>query len=551
MPDRPSEEAAPFGAPTEAITPGPAAEAAEFELREHFQGRRDGERINVLLPVELVCVDRNLTARTINISNSGVLLEVLGDRQNRGMAELIAYCEEIDRLFAAGGTVDFECGVTRTVEVIRVTAGGLGKRMAPLVACRFTERLTPEDFAQIGMPVPSDEDEPADTDADPSVELRIDREIKGARAKRKVPAIQELLRWAVELQATDIHIKAGSPPRLRVDGVLNAVGSERISDDEAKSMVRNFVSDEHWQKYERTGDLDVAFALEGVARFRINVLRSRGRLAMILRRIPEEVPTIEALELAPICGTLAQRKRGLVLVTGGSGSGKTTTLAAIVRSINETRPCHIITLEDPIEFVHEEVEAQITQREVGCDTEGFAHALKRVLRQDPDVIMVGEMRDLETMNLAVTAAETGHLVFATLHTTSAAQTVDRIVDIFPAEQQRQIRVQLAATLQAVISQSLVPKSGGGVTVAQEVLVVTDAVRALIRDGRSPQLQNVMQTGASDGMQTLEDSLNELVQRGAITYDTAVDFANVPGRILNVRGDDAAPAPEPGAEAETG
>jgi twitching motility protein PilT len=419
--------------------------------------------------------------------------------------------------------------------------------MAPVVACRFTELLTEADFARMGIPAPDVRDVPPDTDADPAESFQLLEPVTDATETRKVPAIQELLRWAVELEATDIHVKAGSPPRLRVNGVLSAVGEEKLTDDEARSMVRNFLGDQQWQTFERTGDLDLSFALEGVARFRINVLRSRDRIVMILRRIPEVVPTVEELGLAPICLSLSQRKKGLVLVTGGSGSGKSTTLAAMLRHINETRPCHIVTLEDPIEFVHEEIQAQITQRQIGRDTENFACALKRVVRQDPDVIMVGEMRDLETIQLAVTAAETGHLVFATLHTTSAAQSVNRIVDVFPAEQQGQIRVQVAATLQAVISQTLVPKLKGGITVAQEVLVVTDAVRALIRDAKSPQLRNVMQTGAGEGMQMLEDSLNDLVRREAISFETALEYANVTSRIRPF--DASAIEPPPPEEAE--
>lgn len=522
-------------------------EAAERELRSHFEGRRVGTRLNVALKVELVCVERNVSARTINLSRSGALLEVL-DESNLDMAAMMQFCEEIGRLFAGGGTLDFQCGVTRTMEAVRITAGGLGKAMSPLVACRFKEPLEQKDFQRIGIAAPREDDVAGETEDDPANAETIVPEPVPEAEKRKVPAIQELLRWAVELEATDIHIKAGSPPRLRVNGVLNAVGEEKLTEDEARAMVRNFLTEAQWDEFERSGDLDVGFALENVARFRINVLRTRGRLGMILRRIPEEVPTVEELGLAPACLQFALRKKGLVLVTGGSGSGKSTTLAAMLRHINETRACHIVTLEDPIEFVHEEIEAQITQRQIGSDTDDYVSALKRVLRQDPDVIMVGEMRDLDTIKLAVTAAETGHLVFATLHTTSAAQSVDRVVDVFPAEQQRQVRVQLAATLQAVISQMLVPKLEGGVTVAQEILVVTDAVRALIRDGKSPQLNNVMQMGANDGMQLLEDSLNELVRNEVISYETAKEYANAPARIVDPQ---HAPAPAPApAEAET-
>ena len=418
--------------------------------------------------------------------------------------------------------------------------------MVPLVACRFTEPLTSEDFAQMGIdPAPAERDVPDPVDADPSLRPRVVREVAVPGSKRKVPAIHELVRWAVELDATDIHVKAGSPPRLRVNGQLTAVGEDLLSDDETRAMVRNFLSPAQWDAFERDGDLDAAYALDGVGRFRINVLRSRGRIGMVMRRIPEVVPDAATLGLAPACLALAGKRRGLVLVTGGSGSGKTTTLAAMIRHINETRRCHIITLEDPIEYVHEEIEAEITQREVGHDTKGFAEALHRVVRQDPDVIMVGEMRDLETIKLAVTAAETGHLVFATLHTTSAAQTVDRIVDVFPAEQQRQIRIQLAGTLLGIVSQVLVPCIGSGRAVAQEVLVATDAVRSLIREAKTPQIQNSLQTGAGEGMQTLEDGLNALVRDGVITYETAVHHANAPQRI---RGTPTPPEPPPIPEA---
>jgi twitching motility protein PilT len=530
----------PPAAPSTPLTKG---QEAELELRGHFQGRRAGQRVQVPLDVELVCFERNVGGRTVNLSRSGVLLEVLDTRAG-GMLELVEYCEEIGRLFAAGGTLDFACGVSRTVHVVRITAGGLGGRMVPLVACRFTEPLGKEDFERMGIePMPADHDVPDPVDAPGSPRTRV-REVDLPAQRRKVPAIHELVRWAVELDATDIHVKAGSPPRLRVNGELTAVGQDLLSEDETRAMVRNFLTSSQWEAFDRDGDLDAAYALAGVGRFRINVLRSRGRVGMVMRRIPEAVPDAASLGLASPCLTLAGKRRGLVLVTGGSGSGKSTTLAALIRHINETRRCHIITLEDPIEYVHDEIEAEITQREIGHDTNGFAEALHRVVRQDPDVIMVGEMRDLETIKLAVTAAETGHLVFATLHTTSAAQTVDRIVDVFPAEQQRQIRIQLAGTLLGIVSQVLVPCVGSGRAVAQEVLIATDAVRALIREAKTPQIQNALQTGAAEGMQTLEEGLNRLVRDGVITYETAVHHANAPHRIrASARPPEPPPIPE--------
>jgi twitching motility protein PilT len=343
-------------------------------------------------------------------------------------------------------------------------------------------------------------------------------------------SIEELLRLSVERDATDLHIKAGSPPRLRIAGELLSLGEECLSAHGALEMARNLLTPEQFERYEKHGDLDAAHTMPGYARFRVNVLRTRDSTGMAIRRIPEEVPTIHSLHLSPSCRILSERRRGLVLVTGPTGSGKSTTLAAMVDHVNRSRRCHILTMEDPIEFVHREISAHVTQREVGRDTEEFSKALKRALRQDPDVIMVGEMRDLDTIALAVTAAETGHLVFATLHTPSAPLTIDRIVDVFPSVQQRQIRMQLADSLQGVISQVLVPRVGGGVTVAQEILVATDAVRALIREGKTPQLGNVLQTGAKYGMQTLEDSLNNLIAINSITVQTALDFANVRKRI---------------------
>jgi len=511
---------------------GETGVAAEMELRRHFQGRRDGGRVKARIAVELVCVERNLSAKTINLSRSGALLEITDEREDRGEAEILAFCTEIARLFAAGGTVDFRCGITRTAEAVRVTAGGLGGRTAPVVACRFKEPLAADDFLTLGFASPPDEDgatgdQPGD-DGDGEAEDFAPEPAGGA--ERNVPRIHELLRWTVDLKATDLHIRAGSPPRLRVDAVLHAVGDARVESEDAERMARFFLTAEEWEEFERTGDLDVAYELPGVARFRINVLRSRRGVGLVLRRVPEVVPRLEELDLSPVCATFASLRRGLVLVTGGSGSGKSTTLAAMVRRINETRPCHIVTMEDPVEFMHEEAEAQITQREIGHDTENFAAGLKRVLRQDPDVILVGEMRDLETMKLAVTAAETGHLVFATLHTTSAAQTVDRIVDVFPSEQQRQIRLQLASTLQGIICQVLVPRAESGVCVAQEVLVASDAVRSLIREGKTPQVNNVIQTSGEEGMQSLEAALNQLVAAGTITADVARDYANCPEQI---------------------
>jgi twitching motility protein PilT len=319
-----------------------------------------------------------------------------------------------------------------------------------------------------------------------------------------------------------------------VDGRLEVLDNQPLPSDEAEDLVRALLTEEQLVRFDACGDLDIGYSLPGQARFRVNVLRARGAYGLAVRRIPEEVPTIEQLGLSPLCAQLSELPRGLVLVTGPTGSGKSTTLAAMVQHINATRACHVVTMEDPIEYIHREVKSHITQREIGRDTKDFASALKRALRQDPDVLLVGEMRDLETIRLAVTAAETGHLVFATLHTPSAALSISRIVDVFPPEQQRQIRMQVADSLQAVMSQMLLPRLGGGVALAQEILVATPAVRALIREGKIPQIGNVMQTGAQEGMQVLEDVLNDLIARGVIRYDTALGKANHP-RLIEQRG----------------
>ncbi|MFQ5843720.1 MAG: type IV pilus twitching motility protein PilT [Planctomycetota bacterium] len=343
-------------------------------------------------------------------------------------------------------------------------------------------------------------------------------------------AIHGLLQVMVSRSASDLHIKAGSPPGLRIDGTIRPTERPPLEPDEAEEMIRSILTDKQFRRFEREGDLDCAYSLRGLSRFRVNIFKQRGTMGMVVRAIPERVPEIDDLGLSPKCRAMAAKARGLVLVTGPTGCGKSTTLAALVDQVNQTRAGHIVTMEDPIEFVHEDKQSYVTQREIGSDTRDFASALRRALRQDPDVIMVGEMRDLETIALAVTAAETGHLVFATLHTTSAVQSVDRIIDVFPPPQQQQTRMQLADALQAIFSQTLLPKINGGVVVAQEVLIALDSVRALIRDQKTHQLHNIMQTHAREGMQTLESALNAPVAKKVIAYETAVAKANFPSQI---------------------
>jgi len=370
-------------------------------------------------------------------------------------------------------------------------------------------------------------------------------ELLAARDVLDRPDIHLLLRLMVERGASDLHIKVGSPPGLRIDGELLPAGDAPLTPADTLGLVQALLSPEQFARFESEGDLDLSCAIPSLARFRVNVLTQRGTIGLVARRIPEEVPSLEDLMLPEICRTLADKARGLVLVTGPTGAGKSTTLAAMIDHVNRTRSGHIVTMEDPIEFLHRDKRCWVTQREIGSDSKDFPNALRRALRQDPDVILVGEMRDLETISLAVTAAETGHLVFATLHTTSAIQTVNRIVDVFPPGQQQQIRTQLADNLQAILSQNLLPRTGGrGRVAAIEILVATDAVRAMIRESKTPQLLNLIQTGAAQGMQTFDDAVCDLLEKRKISIETAMANAYNPAvlkRVISSATAGAAPA----------
>ena len=342
--------------------------------------------------------------------------------------------------------------------------------------------------------------------------------------------IQEFLSTMVQRGGSDAHLKAGMPPGIRIAGKIQAMGTVSLTPKDTEEIARTLLNEEQWKSFEFCGDIDCAYSLPGVARFRVNVMRQRGAVSLVMRYIPQSIPTFEQLGLPEVCKALASRPRGLVLVTGPTGSGKSTTLAAMVDLVNAREHGHILTMEDPIEFLHKDKNCYINQREIGIDTQDFNQALRRALRQDPDVILVGEMRDLETISLAVTAAETGHLVFATLHTTSAMKSVDRIVGVFPPDQQTLVRMQLAGTLQGIISQTLIPKIGGGRVAALEILVANDAVRTMIRENKMAQITSVMQTGKRLGMQTLEDHLNELVAAKVIRVEDAIAKANAPETI---------------------
>jgi twitching motility protein PilT len=326
--------------------------------------------------------------------------------------------------------------------------------------------------------------------------------------------------------ASDLHLCAGSPPVMRVRGELERLDGEPLTADEMRELLYRITTLEQQKVLEVERELDFSYALADKWRFRVNAFFDRDAVAAAVRLVPADIPTLEGLQMPPIVRELAFRPRGLVLVTGPTGSGKSTTLAAMVDAINEERACHIVTVEDPIEFVHAHKRAVINQREVGSDTRTFARALRSALRQDPDVVLVGELRDLETISIALTAAETGHLVFATLHTRSAAGAIDRIVDVFPAEQQAQVRVQLSSSLQGIIAQALlVTADGEGRRAAVEVLVADDAVRNLIRQAKMEQVHSYMHTGGRRGMHTLEQALAALVLDGVVSLAEAVANAN--------------------------
>lgn len=333
--------------------------------------------------------------------------------------------------------------------------------------------------------------------------------------------INDLLELAIESKASDIHLQVGQSPVLRIQGTMTPVDGPVLTPAETEALVMSITSEAHLAKIKTKGGADFAFELSGKARFRVSVLRARGHYGMVLRQIPTDIISLEKIGLPDKVKELLNRPRGLILVTGPTGSGKSTTLAAMIDWINQNEDGHIITIEDPIEYYHPHKKCVVTQREVGVDVPSFAEAIRGALRQDPDIILVGEMRDLETIEAAVTAAETGHLVFATLHTTGSARTVDRIVDAFPAESKDQIRTQLASTIVAVISQVLCPKIGGGRVAAYEIMISTPAIGALIRENKTYRINSDIQTGAALGMILLDQKLLSLVHEGKITPDEAL------------------------------
>lgn len=350
----------------------------------------------------------------------------------------------------------------------------------------------------------------------------------------KLP-IEQLLKLMGERKASDLHLRVGGPPFLRVDEELNPLELPPLKEEEIRGMAAALLSPEQMAAFERDRELDMSFGMDGLGRFRVNVYYQQGAMSVAIRLLPPHIPSFKECGLPlPIMEELCRRRKGLVLLTGATGSGKSTTLASMVEWINQERQCHIVTVEDPIEYVHTNKRALIDQREVGSDTLSFGAALKHVLRQDPNVILIGEMRDLETIESALNIAETGHLALATLHTSDAVQTVNRIVDVFPAHQQQQVRVQLSFVLLAVLTQQLIPRaSGSGRLLAIEILIATPAVRSLIRESKAHQIYSVIQTSQRDGMRTMNQSLAELYLNKGITYEEAIARSQDPEELLRL------------------
>jgi twitching motility protein PilT len=343
--------------------------------------------------------------------------------------------------------------------------------------------------------------------------------------------VDDLLRIVVEKGGSDLHISVGVPPIIRVDGQLLPCNFEKVTPQDSQRLIYDILTDEQIQRFETNFELDFSYQLARLSRFRVNVYRDRANVATAFRVIPSRIPTLKDLSLPPVLEDLTRLPRGLILVTGPTGSGKSTTLAAMINQINSERSVHVLTIEDPIEYLHSHRFSIINQREVGQDTRSFANALRAALREDPDVILVGEMRDLETMQMAVSAAETGHLVFATLHTNSAATSVERIVDSFPPGQQEQVRLQLSNNLQAILCQQLLPRANQpGRVCAMEIMTASPAVRNLIRENKAHQITSMIQTSANLGMQTMDQSLRDLYLRGLITFELAMERAMNPAEL---------------------
>ncbi|MCP2605077.1 type IV pilus twitching motility protein PilT [Candidatus Aminicenantes bacterium AH-873-B07] len=347
--------------------------------------------------------------------------------------------------------------------------------------------------------------------------------------------LQEFLKITIERNATDLHITTNVPPMIRINGVLVPIDHPPLTASDTKNLIYSVLNDAQKKKFEENLELDFSFGIKGLARFRANIFMQRGAVAGAFRRIPWEIYSFEYLGIPPRVAELCTKPRGLILVTGPTGSGKSTTLAAMINKINSERACHIVTIEDPIEYLHQHKRAIVNQRELHSDTLSYANALRSVLREDPDVVLIGEMRDLETVEAALNIAETGHLTFATLHTNSAAQSITRIIDIFPPHQQPQVRTQLSLVLEGVLTQALLPKAdGSGVVLAMEILIPTPAIRNLIREDKIHQIYSVMETsGEKHGMQTFNQSLANLYFKKLITLETAMSYSHYPEELADI------------------
>jgi twitching motility protein PilT len=337
--------------------------------------------------------------------------------------------------------------------------------------------------------------------------------------------LNELLYLTTKACASDLHLTVGIPPIIRVNGDLVTINTNNLIPKDTEQYVKEILNNNDFQNYIKKGEIDTSYSIAGLGRFRVNIFKQRGSDALAIRVVALKIPALMDLGFPPVIKALTEKQRGLVLVTGPTGSGKSTTLAAMINEINTTRAAHIITLEDPVEYLHTHYKSIINHREIGKDSLSYQNALKAVLREDPDVILIGEMRDIETISIAITAAETGHLVFSTLHTIGAAKTIDRVIDVFPPHQQQQIKVQLAAVLQGIISQQLLPKAfDEGRVAALEIMIATPAIQNLIREGKSHQIESSVQTGGKFGMKTMDMALSELIKKGLISTEVALTYA---------------------------
>lgn len=413
------------------------------------------------------------------------------------------------------------------------SAGSPAEPAAPM-GNGLPQPVTPQAPMGTGVPQPVDRAAPAAAQPTPAPAPTI---TEGPPPAGGGVHVDDLLRLMLERGGSDLHITVGSPPGIRQRGELVPVENMKpLMPRDTQEMLLSLLSEEQRRRFETELELDFAYSIPGVSRFRANILQQRNSMGAVFRVIPLKIPTLEELSLPKVAKYLSERPRGLVLVTGPTGSGKSTTLAAMIDHINDSRPVHIITMEDPIEFMHRNKRAYVNQREIGEDTHSFAAALKRVLRQDPDVILVGEMRDLETISAAITAAETGHLVLATLHTTGGPETVDRIIDVFPPHQQQQVRMQLSNTLEGVLSQVLLRSTDGRSRVmAMEIMLGIPAIRNLIREGKTHQMATIIQGGGNLGMQTLDQHLRVLLQSGKCTFEEAIGKAQNPRELAQLVG----------------